>query len=134
MSTTATYVVTIHEPGNVTSEARNIHTILTSTDNIQPASRVEVTATELSELVYLHKVHAYTVDPAFDGHVLGYLRTMAAEYGEQVASLEVLPANAADRAIALTHYTAKRDAYLDAVRVLADADDAAYRAATEATR
>lgn len=38
------YLVTVHEPGNITSEAGNIHTILTSTDRILPRERVEVVA------------------------------------------------------------------------------------------
>ena len=36
------YIVTDKDVGNVTNEARNIHTILTSTDNILPRERVEV--------------------------------------------------------------------------------------------
>lgn len=42
--TTRRYLVTVHEPGNITSEAGNIHTILTSTDHILPRERVEVVA------------------------------------------------------------------------------------------
>jgi len=42
MTTTYRYVVTIHDAGNITNEARNVHTILTSTDNIQPRDRVAV--------------------------------------------------------------------------------------------
>ena len=40
--TTHTYTVTIHDVGNICNKARNIHTILTSKDNIQPRERVEV--------------------------------------------------------------------------------------------
>ena len=39
---TKTYLVTIHDVGNITDKAENILTILTSTDNIQPRDRVEV--------------------------------------------------------------------------------------------
>jgi hypothetical protein len=36
------YLVTIRDAGNITNKARNVHTILTSTDNIQPRERVTV--------------------------------------------------------------------------------------------
>ena len=36
------YIVTVKDVGNITDDPRNIHTILTSTDNIQPRERVEV--------------------------------------------------------------------------------------------
>jgi sulfatase maturation enzyme AslB (radical SAM superfamily) len=42
MEGSKTYMVTIHGVGNITDEARNIQTILTSKDNIQPRERVEV--------------------------------------------------------------------------------------------
>ena len=44
MAGTRQYLVTIHDTGNITNEARNIHTILTSRDHILPAERVEVVA------------------------------------------------------------------------------------------
>lgn len=40
--TTKHYLVTIHDVGNITDEARNIHTILTSRDFIAPRERVVV--------------------------------------------------------------------------------------------
>lgn len=40
--TTRQYLVTIHEPGNITNEAENIRIILTSPDHILPRERVEV--------------------------------------------------------------------------------------------
>ena len=36
------YIVTVKDVGNITNDPRNIHTILTSTDNIAPRERVEV--------------------------------------------------------------------------------------------
>ena len=36
------YIVTVKDAGNITDDPRNIHTILTSRDNIQPRERVEV--------------------------------------------------------------------------------------------
>lgn len=41
---TITFLVTVADPGNITSDPANIRTILTSTDNIQPRERVTVTA------------------------------------------------------------------------------------------
>jgi len=38
------YLVTIHEVGNITDKAENVHTILTSRDFIAPAERVTVEA------------------------------------------------------------------------------------------
>jgi hypothetical protein len=38
------YLVTIHDVGNITDDAANIHTILTSRDYISPRERVTVTA------------------------------------------------------------------------------------------
>lgn len=40
--TTCRYAVTIHDVGNITNDPRNVHVILTTTDNIQPRERVEV--------------------------------------------------------------------------------------------
>lgn len=40
-----TYAVTIHDAGNVTSDADNIHTILTTPDHILPPARVTVADT-----------------------------------------------------------------------------------------
>lgn len=37
-----TYIVTVKDVGNITNDPDNIHTILTSTDNIQPRERVTV--------------------------------------------------------------------------------------------
>ncbi len=39
---TKRYLVTVHGVGNVTNNANNIHTILTSGDHISPRNRVEV--------------------------------------------------------------------------------------------
>lgn len=39
---TKQYLVTIHDVGNITDRAENVHTILTSRDHIQPNERVEV--------------------------------------------------------------------------------------------
>lgn len=44
------YAVTIHDAGNITDDADNVRTILTSTDNIQPRDRVEVTPLSLDPL------------------------------------------------------------------------------------
>lgn len=40
--TTYRYAVTIRDAGNITDDARNVHTILTSADHIAPRERVEV--------------------------------------------------------------------------------------------
>ena len=39
---TKRYLVTVHDVGNITDRAENVHTILTSTDHIEPRGRVEV--------------------------------------------------------------------------------------------
>ena len=44
MAGTRQYRVTVHETGNITDKAENIHIILTSRDHILPAERVEVVA------------------------------------------------------------------------------------------
>jgi hypothetical protein len=38
------YLVTIRDTGNITNEARNVHTILTSPDHVTPRDRVDVVA------------------------------------------------------------------------------------------
>jgi hypothetical protein len=65
------------------------------------------------------KVCQYVADPGFDGTVRQYLATMVAEYEQQARTFT-------DAELVRTA-AAKRDAYIDALRVLDDAIDAAAR-------
>jgi hypothetical protein len=119
MSNDKHYLVTVHDAGNITDDPRNIHTILTSRDNIQPPERVEVVEHDAGERTFDAKVCQYVADPGFDGTVRQYLATMCEEYEQQVRH----PTDIGHPA----YYAGRLAAYRDALRVLDDAIDAAAR-------
>lgn len=82
-----------------------------TTTNPTPADTIEA--------AYTGKSWTYTHDPAFTSSVVNYLRVNAAEWAEQADA--ATPGSCKQFVC-----QARRDAYLDAVRVLTDADDAAY--------
>ena len=85
----------------------------------------------LADRMFVDKVYTYVADPAFDGNVVQYLTTMVEEFKAQVRHYLAQPGDKAEALARATVAAGRRDAYIDALRVLDDAIDAAHRIATE---
>lgn len=83
-----TYVVTVKDVGNITDKAENIHTIITSTDNIQPRDRVHVVPVKPGV-----SVEAARYNPTFTDDLENLIRETVrrVEESEQVIIIAVRP-------------------------------------------
>ena len=91
------YIVTVKDVGNITNEPGNIHTILTSTDNIQPRERVTVRR-------WLDKplgLNGARMNPSFTPELEATIKTcveMSEEDGATIIAMMPVKKYTADRA------------------------------------
>ena len=85
------YIVTVSDVGNITNEPDNIHTILTSTDNIQPRERVMVHR-KAEPVSFKSALHNPSMTIELEAHIRKSVREI--EESECVHIIAMLPVKA----------------------------------------